>query len=166
MGCDRVALNPLTSLTDFNPRTPCGVRPMASRISGDQATFQSTHPVWGATQSAPWYGVLCVISIHAPRVGCDGIPPDVHEHLIGISIHAPRVGCDEISTSVTHASALFQSTHPVWGATALHQFHPCLGQISIHAPRVGCDSPVFPTQAGNPQFQSTHPVWGATQMSN
>ena len=56
----------------------------------------------------------------------------------------------------------FQSTHPVWGATrdaaALHS-SPA---ISIHAPRVGCDRLRPVNKSGYPSFQSTHPVWGAT----
>ena len=55
----------------FNPRSPCGERHFV-HISYTQAfRFQSTLPVWGATEStlnAPmWYR----ISIHAPRVGSD-----------------------------------------------------------------------------------------------
>src|SRR5699024_1399461 len=74
-------------------------------------------PVWGATVGKVY--VLCrniLISIHAPRVGCDrsrypqpsssdyfnprtpcGVRPwEVRQFITGedISIHAPRVGCD------------------------------------------------------------------------
>ena len=35
---------------------------------------------------------------------------------------------------------LFQSTHPVWGATPSPAPSPRSVTISIHAPRVGCDS--------------------------
>ena len=34
---------------------------------------------------------------------------------------------------------LFQSTHPVWGATSNQVAGYCRQEISIHAPRVGCD---------------------------
>mgnify|MGYP006908960009 CR=1 FL=1 len=83
-------------------------------------------------------------------------------HLHIISIHAPIVGCDVFSSSFVVWSALFQSTHPSWGATdntnllyiARDKFqstHPSWGatcfnsrtrgleEISIHAPIVGCD---------------------------
>ena len=123
----------------FNPRTPCGVR----------------RPLPAGELQRPG------ISIHAPRVGCDDQvfhgQPGVH----AISIHAPRVGCDPPWTfpsltwsnfnprtpcgvrrsdgCVCSSLLKFQSTHPVWGATAV--------QAGAEAPRI---------------FQSTHPVWGAT----
>ena len=79
--------------------------------------FQSTHPSWGATkektQSTLYLknfnprthrGVRliqklqacarCIISIHAPIVGCDIEKDDTVFALLYISIHAPIVGCD------------------------------------------------------------------------
>ena len=35
---------------DFNPRTPCGVRPVLKAVAGFANTFQSTHPLRGATR--------------------------------------------------------------------------------------------------------------------
>ena len=151
-------------------------------------------------------GNLQYISIHAPRVGCDG---GVHQaqHLAVISIHAPRVGCDlRPSLSVVEVQPI--SIHaPRVGCDVIHAVHvnlfldfnprtPCgvrrlqppPGQsgedISIHAPRVGCDTSPPPTDPPTPYFnprtpcgvrpaeeearyrelifQSTHPVWGAT----
>ena len=150
------------SPADFNPRTPCGVRQSASAMGSPPAQFQSTHPVWGATPSIhgirwafnhfnprtpcgvrpcnpadkswSWsnfnprtpcgvrrefhssFSRSPIISIHAPRVGCDRVPDEGSKQLI-ISIHAPRVGCDEFV---------------VIGVCFIYR-------ISIHAPRVGCD---------------------------
>ena len=57
------------------------------------------------------------ISIHAPRVGRDGI--DLYLGLLEtISIHAPRVGRDPARRLAGIVLAEFQSTRPVWGATA------------------------------------------------
>ena len=78
-----------------------------------------------------------------------------------ISIHAPREGCDDFSTAPWTLNLLFQSTHPVRGATIeaasslnevqFQSTHPVRGAtltitvsamrlaISIHAPREGCD---------------------------
>ena len=58
---------------------------------------------------------------------------------LDISIHAPRVGSDGVPIMQRRDRALFQSTLPVWGATSAQG--PVLdhGAISIHAPRVGSD---------------------------
>ena len=82
----------------FNPRAPCGARPVpallspppiaisihAPRVGRDTgaigageglSTFQSTRPVWGATLFEDRDGMTYEISIHAPRVGRDRIAP-------------------------------------------------------------------------------------------
>ena len=58
-------------------------------------TFQSTHPVRGATVGA-----------YLSFVGSE------------ISIHAPREGCDSLRCPPFNWARTFQSTHPVRGATA------------------------------------------------
>ena len=35
---------------DFNPRSPCGERPTKIRVTIKRCKFQSTLPVWGATE--------------------------------------------------------------------------------------------------------------------
>ena len=127
---------------DFNPRTPCGVRRKAHPVGCAVLQFQSTHPVWGATGEglfpiAKWLN----ISIHAPRVGCD-LEKDISSMKdCMISIHAPRVGCDIRPDQIEVCSDIFQSTHPVWGATRAWPPREIISLgISIHAPRVGCDS--------------------------
>ena len=64
--------------------------------------------------------------------------------------------------NLLHSQAIFQSTHPSWGATIKNSKAYIYCKISIHAPIVGCDNlfPVF-TQTTS-LFQSTHPSWGAT----
>ena len=79
--------------------------------------FQSTHPGWGATSvwsfapclltcfnprtpggvrhtTASLRNAYAIVSIHAPRVGCDRVKAKYVRTII-VSIHAPRVGCDE-----------------------------------------------------------------------
>ena len=80
-----------------------------------------------------------MISIHAPRVGCDLHDTLIKNKFLYISIHAPRVGCDQRGGRIISC-----------------------GLISIHAPRVGCDRIKCPTVNRKDVFQSTHPVWGAT----
>ena len=99
----------------------------------------------------------------------------------------PRTPCGvrRSCASASSSCGIFQSTHPVWGATtpgcgnsraitiSIHaprvgcDPHPLAQRgkwcgISIHAPRVGCDGSVCTYQQVLRRFQSTHPVWGAT----
>ncbi len=65
---------------------------LASSTSG--STFQSTLPVWGATNlPEDYWAAAFEISIHAPRVGSDQRARRA-KHDPDISIHAPRVGSD------------------------------------------------------------------------
>ena len=101
---------------DFNPRAPCG-----ARRDHQYAVYKND-----------------LISIHAPRVGrdrCQFIAPTVSSNF------NPRAPCgarQRRAFAFTFGSP-FQSTRPVWGATA------------------SCVSPVMSWI-----FQSTRPVWGAT----
>ncbi len=100
--------------------------------------FQSTHPVRGATGHAPLTEMTPQISIHAPREGCDfgmgAVPQQPHISIHApregcdippwwfvagsrISIHAPREGCDRPVSHPVRSRKVFQSTHPVRGAT-------------------------------------------------
>ena len=78
--------------------------------------FQSTRPVWGATDIKCARLMVLPISIHAPRVGRDHYCATAREYY-AISIHAPRVGRD-------------------WRKSRCRMPRP----ISIHAPRVGRDA--------------------------
>ena len=137
----------------------------------------------GATVASDLRVVDELISIHAPREGCDGSRPVRALHA-DISIHAPREGCDELEDIAEFDGDEFQSTHPVRGATTMpspppmrrrfQSTHPVRGatlvqartrnfnKISIHAPREGCDVPSCLAIAAPFLFQSTHPVRGAT----
>ena len=122
----------------FNPRTPCGVRRSKPSTASYAVLFQSTHPVWGATPFHVSGNIRLIISIHAPRVGCDIICVQAHLNFL-ISIHAPRVGCDENPFETQEVSAYFNPRTPCG-------VRPGLSFQSLAVSR----------------FQSTHPVWGAT----
>ena len=190
----------------FNPRTPCGVRQKLKIYDYKGRKFQSTHPVRGATCRECYetrYGVfqsthpvrgatqpmfitinMHVISIHAPRAGCDpiteeeikatvdfnprtpcGVRPEIRvhtQHLQAISIHAPRAGCDTKKSRYLLVIHGFQSTHPVRGATDLFVSIPA-GSCHFN-PRTPCGVRRFSggKDSGILLFQSTHPVRGAT----
>ena len=125
--------------------------------------FQSTHPGRSATSPRPFFNVALLVSIHAPRVGCDiylqlvrlavscfnpRTPGGVRlqcfvsvVQLLSVSIHAPRAGCDTICRSAIRNYSRFQSTHPARGATSKTSTEFPTDSVSIHAPRPGCDSP-------------------------
>ena len=53
-GCDRQSPGRTFHTLYFNPRTPCGVRPLCVKAQGVGGQFQSTHPVRGATRDHQW----------------------------------------------------------------------------------------------------------------
>ena len=147
---------------NFNPRAPCGARlgqqfgqlndrlfqstrPVwgATNYGRQRHTaafrFQSTRPVWGATRTEVSGGYSRRISIHAPRVGRDN-SHGMTQRLNGISIHAPRVGRDPSSLKQCQRMKHFNPRAPC-GARRDNQ-----GQIWWQG-----------------KFQSTRPVWGATR---
>ena len=101
--------------------------------------FQSTHPLRGATASGVDLAVMADISIHAPLAGCD-LHLAVWHHKDGISIHAPLAGCDLWLNFGLCINCLFQSTHPLRGATVQTVCAKAIDAISIHAPLAGCDN--------------------------
>ena len=104
-------------------------------------SFQSTHPLRGATRHGESLRQRHGISIHAPLAGCDGRRRLPGNCWIIISIHAPLAGCDAEQTPAITVSGVFQSTHPLRGATRSAR-RVCLPHnISIHAPLAGCDRP-------------------------
>ena len=147
---------------NFNPRPPCGGRPVCSLPRRLRQPFQSTPPVRGATGVQHTADSKRAISIHAPRAGGDGLrrtmqtpgkrfqsTPPVRGATfrypgllppLGISIHAPRAGGDFPSLTMLTMSRKFQSTPPVRGATVMLVIgFILLYPISIHAPRAGGD---------------------------
>ena len=79
-----------------------------------------------------------LVSIHAPREGCDKIRLIIRATRFRFNSRTPG-GVRRILTDFDHLSKAFQFTHPGRGATycagsVLHPF-----RVSIHAPREGCD---------------------------
>ena len=74
VGSDRHCRYQWCLLCNFNPRSPCGERPETKKFPFVLSLFQSTLPVWGATNKALEKIGVIDISIHAPRVGSDRPP--------------------------------------------------------------------------------------------
>ena len=163
-GCDAGDLFHGAARQNFNPRTPCGVRPIrCSPAVAIARAFQSTHPVRGATAQDAEHNFLILISIHAPRAGCDALScPRCNRRRRFQSTHPVRGATAPSGT--TARWSLFQSTHPVRGATWAifsDSFYNVKFQ-STHPVR-GATSKYLIYDNGASQFQSTHPVRGATE---
>ena len=78
--------------------------------------FQFTHPVRGATIFCPPLSDAKVVSIHAPRAGCDRVFARLTPVPLRFNSRTP-CGVRLLSSSITSVSKGFQFTHPVRGAT-------------------------------------------------
>ena len=79
-----------------------------------------------------------------------------------ISIHAPREGCDACPQLPVNTPVIFQSTHPVRGATLPFVVGVVVAAFQSTPPVRGATNGIYGTQAQDIIFQSTHPVRGAT----
>ena len=125
---------------DFNPRTPCGVRHDTKDADTDEYQFQSTHPLRGATCPRRARREGNPISIHAPLAGCDPLSPERFAYSVYFN---PRTPC-----GVRRLTAGRQ-----WDS---HNFNP----------RTPCGVRLCPgcNQKMRCIFQSTHPLRGATSF--
>ena len=156
---------PANAISIHAPRAGCDIT--HQRPAPPWVQFQSTHPVRGATRRR-LRALLRSTHNFNPRTPCGVRPATASCCGFGriISIHAPRAGCDNLRYIVIFRAIRFQSTHPVRGATRHRQllrvwsnnFNPRTPcgvrqsaihcnfpgyKISIHAPRAGCDAPCF-----------------------
>ena len=142
--------------------------------------FQFTHPGRGATRDITFGVNSYLVSIHAPREGCDDISEVVTTALTEfqfthpgrgatttfpyisitddpVSIHAPREGCDFIVLDGRGYTGKFQFTHPGRGATCTEKFGWDNTRVSIHAPREGCDCSLMRFPPTKRSFNSRTP---------
>ena len=117
VGCDSAELRQYIGDVMFQFTHPVWGATWHRTLYMQDKMFQFTHPVWGATGCGGYGGVELLVSIHAPRVGCDGWGRLIQIVSPPVSIHAPRVGCDTKLFSNVLSQIMFQFTHPVWGAT-------------------------------------------------
>ena len=117
-GCDGSTSQSSDGLFHFNPRTPCGVRQTTTYTTRHNRRFQSTHPVRGATIAREQSNrARAQFQSTHPVRGATRHEKGLYVHKM-ISIHAPRAGCDDAKYHWTIEQLAFQSTHPVRGATA------------------------------------------------
>ena len=170
---------------DFNPRTPCGVRP-SKEVAAKKWNMDFNPRTPCGVRRAYCFILVSFkfISIHAPHAGCDKAPPppnrsrprfqsthpmrgatrDSGQAWPGLRDFNPRTPCgvrleEKVNEYIKH---VFQSTHPMRGATVQAGGALFVRAISIHAPHAGCDIVTSMRGAFLSVFQSTHPMRGAT----
>ena len=162
-GCDNILCFRLQQVSTFQFTHPGrGATPTSTSIAALSPRFNSRTP-GGVRRICKGLRLrLALVSIHAPREGCDltsnsrpascpdwfqfthpgrGATADLGVDVAGItvSIHAPREGCDDGSVNLETSEAGFQFTHPGRGATVRRGQAHSPQTVSIHAPREGCD---------------------------
>ena len=102
---------------NFNPRAPCGARPMQQPMSQPVQQFQPTRPLRGATSYLPTKQRFC--RYFNPRAPCGARHerPEETADAVRISTHAPLAGRDSCWPCAAAASSTFQPTRPLRGAT-------------------------------------------------
>ena len=134
---------------DFNPRSPCGERPPPwSCLSGQYTYFNPRSPCGERRDAAPHY---CIYRYFNPRSPCgerlitttDGVKATVFQSTL------PVRGATNCICGITPAIPAFQSTLPVRGATERLPLPLPVKGISIHAPRAGSDFDVLPFGAAD-----------------
>ena len=147
----------------FNPRAPCGARLyFLSFLFLLNSGFQSTRPVWGATNK---YKVALKTNWFQSTRPVWGATLSFNLLLIpiAVSIHAPRVGRDGARSRWRCRGCCFNPRAPC-GARPFPA-RQCCPRTRFN-PRAPCGArPAMPPKHtdGN-EFQSTRPVWGATHL--
>ena len=168
----------------FNPRAPCGARPIPKSVK-QVSSLISTHAPLAGRDLRPFMGIFCNIYFN-PRAPCGARPDRTFNvaHFAGISTHAPLAGRDrgvvfigdrefDISTHAPLAgrdtteaavkSVVCISTHaPLAGRDYSLLGEGCKYVISTHAPLAGRDHCVAVQRIFANKFQPTRPLRGAT----
>ena len=146
---------------DFNPPTPCGVGLSRQFCCRSRSYFNPPTPCGVGPGISNRTYLICIISIHPPRVGWDSPFP---YHFQSTRYFNPPTPCGvgQACSATRRYRPQFQSTHPVWGGTPRLPAPAPFGLISIHPPRVGWDTLENRWNFSLFKFQSTHPVWGGT----
>ena len=117
-GCDvQIGRRAQDDAKHFNPRTPRGVRPLIMDAFIANANFNPRTPRGVRLSQAVTFTGGNLISIHAPREGCDaaqGLPFNGDRQ--DFNPRTPR-GVRPVQSGSVGRSYEFQSTHPARGAT-------------------------------------------------
>ena len=118
VGCDLIADGTIDQRVLFQFTHPVwGATEQYLLLSHKIHLFQFTHPVWGATNQQDVANQPYQFQFTHPVWGATSGQFNRFMSII-VSIHAPRVGCDSIYNPIQRPTKAFQFTHPVWGATS------------------------------------------------
>ena len=123
---------PLSTLFNFNPRTPRGVRQLLTALRDEQdKNFNPRTPRGVRPELCGLPSGAVNFNPRTPR-GVRLLGSMLSSLLSLISIHAPREGCDSDGAEVLRSMQQFQSTHPARGATAnfTKEQRVCLAQFA------------------------------------
>ena len=111
VGSDSIGFLWCAIFADFNPRSPCGERRFQYLDTMILYPFQSTLPVWGATEWTDLHANNIKFQSTLPVWGATVKQrPGVMRH--AISIHAPRVGSDDLLATSSNAPCYFNPRSP------------------------------------------------------
>ena len=138
MGCDFRTISACFGGTNFNPRTPYGVRHGNAVRHCFFCRFQSTHPVWGATSTNTTTATTAAFQSTHPVWGatlCASIPCTVAENF------NPRTpyGVRQTMWDFLEKGGHFNPRTPYGVRRKVVHRPRNRTVISIHAPRMGCD---------------------------
>ena len=125
--------------------------------------FQFTHPGRGATRSTRRRLPYQIVSIHAPREGCDYISLADHQRALRFQFTHPGRGAT-VRLASLNRRLVFQFTHPGRGATGQWR-RACTPLSSFNSRTPG--GVRQSSSVGKPEskrFQFTHPGRGATHI--
>ena len=161
--CDNLRFISKNNKKRFNPRTPCGVRPINLNWTDTDMMFQSTHSLRSATIGREARSVHGNVSIHALLAECDISWGRFPRQKKGFN---PRTPCGVRQKFMGDGAVdrLFQSTHSLRSATPIIPFWPKPPLVSIHALLAECDKKTRRTMAQDGVFQSTHSLRSATHQ--
>ena len=145
----------------FNPRTPCGVRPLCCRTYCTTHPFQSTHPLRGATRGIP---LRCHFD------GFQSTHPLRGATLTAINVlrddrdFNPRTPCGvrHLSNGQSSSPCDFNPRTPC--GVRRDGILPARDRVNFN-PRTPCGVRLYEqyNRQNVPKFQSTHPLRGATR---
>ena len=183
-GVRRVNLFVYIDIGCFNPRTRMGCDKVVDKCVVLQKLFQSTHPHGVRLIVFKFFGVIRVVSIHAPAWGATSDTANSHIRRLFQSTHPHGVRPDRKFWK--RVNDWFQSTHPhgvrlYWDMQQLliewfQSTHPhgvrpnnrvqvyAQSSVSIHAPAWGATG-ATPAQTESKNVSIHAPAWGATSTN-